>query len=171
MYKDLKFALIFGDSKVDREELDGQIDKVYIDDEATHIEYVIHYLKTHLKEDQFLQNISISISPHQVAIYLKNLGHITFYNTTSYIGDAPNKAGRNGLLILPDKLTDKQLEALISFKEDLKDYQTLNVWSNFYRDENGFLNCNIQSNLTTNISVSDFIDTLVKQNKNINVRK
>ncbi len=171
MNNDLKFALIFGNNKVDDKELDGQIDRIYIDDESSHIEYVVHYLKTHFKDDAYLQNMSISTSPHQVAIYLKDLTHITFYNITSYIDGKPTREGKCGLLVLPDELTDNQLVALEEFKNDINEYSDLQVWQHFFRDEDGLLNCQNKSNFNTDMTVSDLLDVVIRENTKNNIRK
>ena len=165
MKNDLKFALIFGESRVDGQNMDGNIDRIYIDDESTHIEYVIHYLKTHFKEDSYLQNISIYNTANQVAIYMKDCGHITFYNITTYVDEKPKGAGRCGLLILPDELSCNQVDALEEFKNDLIKYNDLQVWQHFHQDKDGILNCQIKSNLGTEMTVSSLIDTIIKENK------
>lgn len=171
MNNDLKFALILGNSKVDGKEVDGNIDRVYIDDESTHIEYIIEYLKTHFKDDEYLQSISISTSPHHVAIYLKDLNHITFYNITSYNNGKPTKTGKCGLIIFPDELTNNQISALEAFKNDISDYSNLQIWQNFYRDSNGLLNCKNKSNLNTNMTVCELLDIVIEENKKSNIRK
>lgn len=166
MMEDLKFAFIFGETKVDSENKDGYIERSLIDDESAHIEYVVDYLKTHFKDDQYLQNISVSTSPHQVAIYLKDLGHITFYNITSYRDGIPIRNQKSGLLILPDELTENQKASLEEFGREIEDYNDLQIWQNFYRDESGFLNCNSMSNLNTDMTVTELIgETINKNNK------
>jgi len=165
MENDLKFALIFGNNKVDGKDVDGTIDRIYIDDESSHIEYVIDYLKTHFKDDSYLQNISLANTTNQIALYLKEFGHMTFYNITSYIDGKPRGSGKCGLFILPDELSCGQLEALEEFKKDIYDYNDLQVWQHFFRDESGILNCQIKSNLNTEMNVSDFIDVIIDENK------
>lgn len=166
MQNELKFALLFGNQAVDNKNLDGALECVYIDDNSYHIEYFIEYFKTHFKSDSFLQGVKVSTTAHQVAIYLQELGHITFMNTTSNYSyqTCPIKSG---LLILPDTLTDKQLEGLNKLAQEIKDYDNIQVWQHFYKDEDGILSCNSRSNIGTNLDVVSFIDKLVKDERNI----
>lgn len=164
MHDDIRFAFIYGDNLIDGYNYDGIIESVYIDDEASHIEYMISFFKNHFKDDEYLQQSLDNWTATQVALYLKEIGHITFFNQTSYRNNLPKNGKKEGLLILPDELTEKQIKALETFKSDINNYHTLQIWQNFYRDSNGILNCTNITNENTNISVTDLIDVAIKRN-------
>lgn len=164
MYDDIRLAFIYGDKLIDKGNYDGIIETLYINDEASHIEYMISFFRTHFKEDEYLQQNLDNWTATQVALYLKEIGHITFFNQTSYRNDAPRSGKKEGLLILPDVLTEKQIVALENFKVNIRDYHTLQIWQNFYRDDDGMLNCTNITNENTTVSSTDLIDVIIKKN-------
>lgn len=78
MHDDIKFAFIYGQTPVDGNNYEGIIEAVYIDDEATHIEYLKNFFKTHFKSDVYLQQNIDNWTANQVGLYLRELGHIVF---------------------------------------------------------------------------------------------
>ena len=134
-----------------------------MDDDSYHIEYFIEYFKSHFTNDSFLQNIQLSIMPSQIAVYLQELGHITFINITSYRNGVPSSAGKMGLLVLPEELSKEQLKGLEEFEDLIQEYQVIEMWQHFGRDEDGMLICNTKSNMGTDISVKQLIDTFIQK--------
>jgi len=165
MYGDIKFALIYGDNPVDGNNYSGIIETVRIDDEATHIEYMINFFQNHFKEDKYLQDNIYNWTANQVGLYLKELGHIFFMNITSYENNGPKNSKREGVFMMPDEPTEMQLKALEKFKSDIADYYTIQIWRNFYVDELGCLSCTNMTNENYELSSTELLDIFIKQNQ------
>lgn len=167
MYGDIKIALIYGDTLVDGRNYDGIIETIRIDDEAAHIEYLINFFKTHLVEDEYLKQNITNWTANQVGIYLKEQGHIFFMNVTSYKNELNKNIKKEGIFMMPDKPTERQLNGLQNFKNEIKDYQSIQIWKNFYIDEYGCLACTNITNENFELSCEDLIDIFISQNQKV----
>lgn len=123
---------------IDGNELDGKIDYITcnLETEKIHIAMMLDYLKTHYLEDEFLQNCNIYTSINSIALYLSRKGNIIFLNTTSYSKEMLSKHGRNGILIMPNKITENQKESLQELKEKLSKLNELQIWYDITEDNN-----------------------------------
>lgn len=111
-------------------QLDGKIDYITcnLETEKIHIAMMLDYLKTHYLEDEFLQNCNIYTSINSIALYLSRKGNIIFLNTTSYSKEMLKKHGRNGILIMPNSITENQKESIQELKEKLSKLNELQIW-------------------------------------------
>lgn len=167
MNSDIKIAFIYGDKLLDGINYDGIIETVRIDDEATHIEYLTDFFKTHLIEDEYLQQNIHNWTANQVGLYLKELGHIVFMNVTSYKGEINKTIKKEGIFMMPDKLTERQLNGLKNFRNEIKDYHSIQIWKNFYVDEYGCLACSNMTNENYELSCVDLLDIFISQNQKV----
>lgn len=129
----IKIAIIHGEEK-----LDGQIDYITcnLENEKIHIAMMLDYLKTHYLEDNFLQSSNIYTSINSIALYLCRKGNAIFLNTTSYNKEMLMKHGRNGILIMPQNITENQKESLQELKEKISKINELQVWYDIQEDNN-----------------------------------
>lgn len=163
--EDIKLSILFGDNQVDGINRNGQVENLIMDDDDFHIAYLIDYFKTHFKDDAYLQSVDIADPAHIVEVYLRDLGHMVFVNSTSYKNGKPNSYGKTGILMLPETVTEEQIESLNCFKEKISDYKELQVWSDLYRDENNIINGRVQSNVNSEKTVTEFVDYFIEQMK------
>lgn len=167
MYGDIKIALIYGDKSLGGINYDGIIETITIDDEASHIEYLINFFKTHPIEDEYLRQNIQGWTANQVGLYLREQGHIVFMNVTSYKSKLNKNTKKEGIFMIPDEPTKKQLNGLENFKDEIKDYHSIQIWKNFYVDEYGCLACSNMTNENYDLSCTDLLDIFIKQNQKV----
>ncbi len=132
----LKIAIIYGKGKVDGEEKEGKIERIYKDEEDTaHVFYLKDFLQTHFLDDSELQSATTTNNVNTMLFELQRLGHIIFTENTS--------AGahlKEGSLFVPSNRSERQNMAFESFRKELEreDYH-LYVFTNLRRDEEGFI--------------------------------
>lgn len=132
----IKIAIIHGDSLVDGINKNGQIDYINctLDDEYFHIVLMLKYLENNYKDNNILQEYDIYTSVNKIALTLSRMGEIVFLNTTSYRKDILAKHGRNGIIILPNDVTDEQRKSLNELKEKINKFKEIQIWYNITPD-------------------------------------
>lgn len=132
----IKIAIIHGDNPVDGINKNGQIDYINctLEDEYFHIVLMLKYLENNYKDNETLQNYDIYTSINKIAITLTKLGEIVFLNTTTYRKDMLEKHGRNGILIVPENITEEQKNSIFELKEKLLKFKEIQIWSNITDD-------------------------------------
>ena len=126
----IKIAIIHGDSLVDGINKNGQIDYINctLDNEYFHIVLMLEYLENNYKDNEVLQEYDIYTSVNKIALTLSRMGEIVFLNTTSYRKDILEKHGRNGIVILPNNVTDEQRKSLEELKEKINKFKEIQIW-------------------------------------------
>ena len=109
---------------------DGNINKFVIGDiDYYHFKLMSDYAKEkynqELIKDEIFRNTSTS------ALFLREQGEMVFLNNTSYANGIPDKHGRCGIIFMPDEITNSQIDAINSFKEEVSDYNDLVIYYNF----------------------------------------
>lgn len=111
----LKIALIYGKRKVDGEEKEGKIEKIYKDeDDTAHVFYLKDFLKTHFLDEPEIQKAASTNNINTMLFELQRLGHIVFTESTSQ-----NSKIKEGTLFVPDNRSDKQNRSFESFRKQL----------------------------------------------------
>ena len=130
----LKIAIIYGKRKVDGEEKEGKIEKIYKDeDDTAHVFYLKDFLKTHFLDEPEIQKAASTNNINTMLFELQRLGHIVFTESTSQ-----NSKIKEGTLFVPDNRSDKQNRSFESFRKQLEkeDYH-LYVFTKLKRDKDG----------------------------------
>ena len=131
----LKIALIYGKRKVDGEEKEGKIEKIYKDeDDTAHCFYLKEFLEQNLKSEKEIQASAMTRDSNSIFFELQKLGHIGFAESTS------KKAYKEGIFYMPKTITEKQKDTLKQFKNQLdkEDYNIM-IFANLYRDKDGVI--------------------------------
>ena len=118
-----KIAFINGNNFEDRNLVDGQIDYFgEIGNDTLHIMNLLEYAKNNFSDIPVFNQLTIRHQPEVVAYFLTRIGIIVFFNMTRYDENHLKKYGRNGMFMLPDELTDKQIESLKEFTENISNF-------------------------------------------------
>lgn len=135
---DGKVTIIFGNDDEKGLFQDGNIETYgKAEDNDLHIATLLEIVNKYFSEDPILSRLSIRHQANIAAYFMVELGHVVFLNTTSYKKEFLSKHGKNGLLMVPDKMSQKQFESLKVFLKKVDDY-TITVCSNLRLNE-GFL--------------------------------
>ena len=135
---DSKVTIIFGNDDDKGLFKDGSIETYgKAEDNDLHIATLLEIVNKYFSDDPILSRLSIRHQANIAAYFIVELGHVIFLNTTSYKKEFLDKHGKNGLLMVPDKMSPKQFETLKAFLKQVDDY-TITVCSNLKLNE-GFL--------------------------------
>ncbi len=129
--KDIKIALIYGNSNVDGINKDGTLELISkaVDDTA-HYFYMKEFLETNFVDEPSIQNIVFKNDVNSIFFELQKLGHIAFAENTS-IDTFPS-----GLLYIPKLITTSQKETLKQFQKQLeKENYNITALFNLFRAE------------------------------------
>lgn len=135
LIENLKIALIYGDRNVDGVNRDGEIERIYKDEQdIPHFYYMRYFLQTHFLDEKVIQDVISKSDVNSIFFELQKIGHIAFAENTSV------SEHKTGLFYMPEKITDKQRQSLEKFRQQLEneDY-TVTVFSELYREEDGIL--------------------------------
>ncbi len=115
LISDLKLAIIYGKNEVDGENKDGEIEKIYKqEDDTAHIFYMKNYLKTHLKGIKEIKQALEDLDINSVAYEIQKLGHIVMAENTS------TEKNKRVIMYLPENLSTNQTKALEELIEKFK---------------------------------------------------
>ena len=159
-----KFSIIFGD-----EERDGKT-VYYGDQDELHIKSMIEFISEYYPEDLLLKTVNIRHQAIIAAYLLTQRNNIVFLNSTEYTKESLERYGKNGILLLPQKITQKQLFSLKEMVDGIRDYDILIKCNLFIED--GFLNSKTLNNMDK--ITPEIVDDIVNKNCEIvsgNVRK
>lgn len=118
-----KIAFINGNNFEDRNIIDGGIDYYgEIDSDSLHVMSLLEYAKNNFSDIPVFNQLTIRHQPEVVAYFLTRIGIIVFLNMTRYDEQHLKRYGKMGMLMMPDKLTDNQIEALNQFVEEISDF-------------------------------------------------
>lgn len=121
---DYKISFIHGNNFLEKGLLDGSIEfcgETTID--SLHVVNLLNYANQKFPEVSIFNQLSIRHQPEVVSYFLTKLGIVVFLNMTKYDSEHLNKYGKMGMFLLPDELTDKQRESLISFAESISEFE------------------------------------------------
>lgn len=116
-----KIAFIYGINDDKRKTKDGQIE-IYGDraEDTLHSVYLLEHIEDKYADFQSFKKLNYRHTPETISYFLTRVCHyIIFLNTTSDV----EKYGKTGLVIMPDKTTDNQINSLSSFCEMIPDYR------------------------------------------------
>lgn len=122
---DKKIAFIFGSTKEEVGIYEGEIEKIgSIKDQDVHSTCLADFGKEKYPERGF-KIFNSKYAPTTISYYfiIEPLYHAVFLNTTKYLDNGSvSYHGKTGILILPNKITDKQKESLEKFLDEIYDY-------------------------------------------------
>lgn len=120
-----KMAFIYGQDEPERNIEDGML-HFYgeFDDEILHSKYLLDYAKEYYPDVSIFEKLTIKHQPEVIAYFLIKMGHIVFLNTTK-LNEKGKKHGKIGIFLMPDTITEKQKETLISFANQIEDYDVM----------------------------------------------
>ena len=111
----LKIALIYGSKSVDGKNLDGEVEKIYKDeDDTAHFFYMSEFLQKHFKDEVQVQESLNKRDINSIFYEIQKLGHIGFAESTSF------QDYKQGILYIPKSISSKQKKTLKAFQEKLK---------------------------------------------------
>lgn len=132
----LKIAIIYGKKKVDGICKDGEVEKIYKDEEDTaHFFYMKEFLQTHFKDEEELKEVLQTRNDVNSIFYeIQKLGHIVFAESTSI------PKHKEGVVYMPKDISDKQKGTLKTFQKQLeKENYNIIELINLHRSEDGVL--------------------------------
>ncbi len=132
---DYKIAVIYGKDDPEKNIKDGMIEAFgdIHDQDLLHIDCILEHARKRYPEVAVFKQLTDRHSPEVVACIYTLLGNVVFFNTTKDAG----KYGKLGLLMLPDELTDNQIQSLQELAKSISNY-SLNI-SYGLKLEDGFL--------------------------------
>ena len=86
---------------------------------------MLDFISNYFSDDPILSKLNIRHQPTIVSYFLLEKGFIVFLNSTDYNEKYLKKYGKNGVLLLPESITSKQLVSLKKLINDLSDYDIL----------------------------------------------
>ena len=132
----LKIAIIYGKKEVDGICKDGEIEKIYKDeDDTAHFFYIREFLETHFIDEKDIRNVLQTRNDVNSIFYeIQKLGHLVFAESTSDPRD------KKCVIYIPKDISDKQKSTLKSFQEQLeKENYNITELINLHRNEEGVL--------------------------------
>lgn len=127
MKNDIKLAVITGTNN----EIDGQINCFQIgEDDAFHAAILSDYLKEKYWANEEIKKINLD-NANAMGLFLREQGDVVFFNSTTYKDGSPNKHGRTGIFIIPDNMTENQIESLKELNEKVNHYDEFQIWFDF----------------------------------------
>ena len=133
--KNLKIALIYGNSDVDGINKDGNLGPISkVSDDTAHYFYMKEFLKNNFVDEASVQDIVSKHDVNSIFFELQKLGHIAFAENTS-VDTYPS-----GILYIPKSVTSKQRETLKQFQKQLSaEKYNITALFNLFRSEDGIL--------------------------------
>ncbi len=118
-----KITFIHGNQFENKHLLDGEIENCGIcDEDSLHIVNLVNYAQKTFPEFSLFQKLTIRHQPEVISYFLTRLGIIVFLNMTRYDEKNLRTYGKMGTFLLPDELTEKQVESLKKFAESISDF-------------------------------------------------
>ena len=124
--KEIKVAIINGENS----ETDGKINYFYIDDNDYYHSYILRQYVISKYDALELKNTDL-YNANSISLFLRERGNVVFLNTTTYINKSPSRYGRNSIIFMPDEISKNQRESLLNFKNDIMNYDEVQVYYNF----------------------------------------
>ena len=155
-----KFAIIFNNGNT--------ID--YGNQDELHIKSMVDFISEYYPNDPLLKTINIRHQPTVVAYLLTKKNNIIFLNSTEFTKESLERYGKNGILFLPEKITENQLSSLKEMANGIRDYDIL-IKCNLVI-EDGFLHSKTLNNMEK--ITPEIIENIVVKNCEIvneNIRK
>ena len=118
-----KIAFIHSDKFEHKNLNDGQI--VYhgkMIEDSFHVINLLEYARNNFSDVSVFNQLTIRHQPEIISYFLSKLGIIVFLNMTKYDDKNLKKYGRSGMFMMPDELTDKQVESLKQFAETIPNF-------------------------------------------------
>lgn len=151
----LKIAIIYGKKEVDGICKDGEMEKIYKDeDDTAHFFYIKEFLQTHFKDEEDIKEVLRTRHDVNSIFYeIQNLGHIVFAENTS------TPKHKEGVFYMPKDISDKQRSTLKTFQKQLEkeQYNIIELF-NLHRSEQGVLLGNQkmgQANILNEITMAE----------------
>ena len=122
---DKKIAFIYGSDKAEVGIYEGEVCKIgNINDSEIHSTCLLLFAKEKYPEVGIFNKLNYRHRPQSIAyFYTRYFNHAVFLNTTKYRDDGSiGMHGKNGILMLPEELTDKQKEMVSRFLDEINDY-------------------------------------------------
>ena len=122
---DKKLAFIFGSNRESAGIYDGDIRILgNINDDDVHVTCLLDFANSNYPDVPIFKKLNSRHLPESVAyFYVKLFNHAVFFNTTKYNSDGLiSKHGKQGLFLLPNKLSDLQKQSISSFLDEISDY-------------------------------------------------
>lgn len=152
---DYKFALIldngqvkrFGDSK----------------SEDYHVACMLDAARNMYPDSQIFEMLNEKHLPTTIAYYLTEMGNIVFLNLTHYKREGLTKYGKSGMFMIPDEITQSQLESLRNFEKEIVGFDV--TIRTDLRIEDGFLETKTLSGMMG--SLDDKLVELISKNTTV----
>lgn len=123
---DYKIAFIHGDNYIEKGLLDGQIEFCgKYDKDSLHVINLLDYAKEKFSEETIFEKLTSRHQPEVISYFLAKMGIIVFLNMTKYDEEHLRKYKKSGMFLMPDELTEKQKESLISFCSRISDFNII----------------------------------------------
>ena len=132
----IKIAIIYGKEKVDGICKDGEIEKIYKDeDDTAHVFYIREFLEKHFKDEKNVRKVLTTKNDVNSIFYeIQKLGHIIFAESTS------THEYREGVFYIPNEISNNQKKTLRLFQKQLeKENYNITELINLHRNEDGVL--------------------------------
>ena len=112
-----KFALFFPDGEI----------RYYGDSKSDdyHVGCMLDAARELYPDNQVFKMLNERHLPTTIAYYLTEVGNIVFLNLTHYKREGLTKYGKSGMFMIPNEITQKQLEALKEFESEIKDFDVI----------------------------------------------
>ena len=108
---------------------EGELYTHEVDDDY-HALILYEYIKTYYSDEE-INHIFLTDTANVISSYLVSKGNMVFLNLTNYKKEYLNKYGKNGTYVMPNLLTEKQIETLYEFSNNTKNYDSLEIWYDF----------------------------------------
>lgn len=164
---DYKIAFIFGSDKQDANIFDGGIKKIGdMKDGYFHSTTLLNFAKEYYSDVGMFKKLTNKHAPEAISYFYTHLfNHAVFLNATKYNEDGSlGKHGKQGIILLPKNLTEKQKNTLMEFFKEIEDFN-IRILYNLSIDF-GILDGSEISSLSREKPVVVFEKYLEKTNKN-----
>lgn len=134
---DYKIAVIYGKDDQEKNIKDGMIEAFgdIHDQDLLHIDCILEHARKKYPEVAVFKQLTDRHSPEAVAYFYTQLGNAVFFNSTK----EPEKYGYSGVLMLPDDLTDNQIQSLQNLSKKISKY-IISISYDF-KVEDGIIEC------------------------------
>ena len=107
---------------------EGETKYFMIDENDT---FHAYYLNQYVKERYLVPDGVDMNNANSMSLFLRDKGNVIFLNATTYKDDIIKKHGRNGIVIIPDIITEAQEGAILELSDKLQNFNSLQIWHNF----------------------------------------
>ena len=130
---DDKVVFIFGSNKEEAGIHDGDIMKIgnVKEEDYFHSSLLLNFAHQYYPNISVFNKLSSSHRPEAISFFFTHFfNHAVFLNTTRYNENGSlRKYGKQGVLLLPQQLTDNQKDTLTQFLEEISDFNIVILYN------------------------------------------